>query len=82
MHGSARNVRLDQHRRFGCISGDRGNATVLTKRLQWRGYDTTLTVVEPGDPLPDSGQVYQVETGWRLVDGEWMLLNASWTPNL
>ena len=35
-----------------------------------------------GGLLPESGQVYQVETGWRLVDGEWKLLNASWTPNL
>jgi len=35
-----------------------------------------------GGLLPDSGQVYQVETGWRLVDGEWKLLNASWKPNL
>ena len=34
-----------------------------------------------GGFLPESGQVYQVETGWRLVDGEWKLLNASWTPN-
>ena len=35
-----------------------------------------------GGLLPESGQVYQVETGWRLIDGEWMLINASWTPNL
>jgi hypothetical protein len=34
-----------------------------------------------GGLLPDSGQVYQVETGWRLVNGEWKLLTASWTPN-
>lgn len=26
--------------------------------------------------------VYQIETGWRQVDGEWKLLTASWTPNL
>ena len=45
------------------IYGDRGNATVLTKRLQWRGYDTVLTVVEPGDPLPDTGQVYLLGGG-------------------
>lgn len=32
--------------------------------------------------LPDSGQVYDVETGWRLVDGEWRLVNASWKPRL
>ena len=35
-----------------------------------------------GGFLPESGQVYQVETGWRLVEGEWKLLSASWTPNL
>ena len=35
-----------------------------------------------GGLLPDSGQVYQVETGWRLIDGDWKLLNASWKPNL
>lgn len=35
-----------------------------------------------GGLLPESGQLYQVETGWRQVDGEWRLLNAGWTPNL
>ena len=35
-----------------------------------------------GGFLPESGQLYQVESGWRLVDGEWRLLNATWTPNL
>jgi hypothetical protein len=33
-----------------------------------------------GGLLPDSGQVYRVETGWRLLDGDWRLVNASWTP--
>ena len=45
------------------IYGDRGNATVLVKRLAWRGYDPVLTVVEPGDPLPDSGRVYLLGGG-------------------
>lgn len=45
------------------IYGDRGNATVLVKRLQWRGFDPVLTMVEPGDPLPDSGQVYLLGGG-------------------
>ena len=30
----------------------------------------------------DSGQVYDVETGWRLGDGEWQLVNANWRPKL
>ncbi|MBN8260720.1 MAG: nuclear transport factor 2 family protein [Xanthomonadales bacterium] len=34
-----------------------------------------------GGLLPEQGQVYQVETGWRLQDGDWKLLNASWTPS-
>jgi len=33
-----------------------------------------------GGLLPEQGQVYQVQTGWRLQDGDWKLLNASWTP--
>lgn len=45
------------------IYGDRGNATVLAKRLQWRGYDTKLDVVEPGDRVPDTGQVYLLGGG-------------------
>ena len=35
-----------------------------------------------GGFLPESGQVFDIETGWRLVDGEWRLLNARWTPEL
>ena len=35
-----------------------------------------------GGLLPESGQAYQVETGWRLIDGEWKLRNASWKPEL
>ena len=45
------------------IYGDRGNATVLVKRLAWRGYDAVLTVVEPGDQLPDTGSVYLLGGG-------------------
>jgi hypothetical protein len=45
------------------IDGDRGNATVLVKRLAWRGFDPVLTVVEPGEPLPDTGSVYLLGGG-------------------
>jgi len=45
------------------LYGDRGNATVLIKRLAWRGYDPVLTVVEPGNPLPGTGDVYLLGGG-------------------
>jgi CobQ-like glutamine amidotransferase family enzyme len=45
------------------IYGDRGNATVLAKRLAWRGFDALLSVVEPGQPLPDTGDVYLLGGG-------------------
>jgi lipid II isoglutaminyl synthase (glutamine-hydrolysing) len=45
------------------LYGDRGNATVLMKRLAWRGYQPVLSLVEPGDPLPDSGDVYLIGGG-------------------
>ena len=43
---------------------------------------TVLATGGSGGLLPDSGQVFDVETGWREVDGEWRLLTASWTPRL
>jgi lipid II isoglutaminyl synthase (glutamine-hydrolysing) len=45
------------------LYGDRGNATVLMKRLAWRGYEPVLTAVEPGHPLPDTGDVYLLGGG-------------------
>ncbi|MFT4294880.1 MAG: glutamine amidotransferase [Micropruina sp.] len=45
------------------IYGDRGNAMVLLKRLQWRGIETKLTIVEPGDPVPATGAVYLLGGG-------------------
>ena len=42
---------------------------------------SVLATSGSGGLLPEQGQVYQFETGWRLVDGEWKLLSASWTPN-
>lgn len=32
--------------------------------------------------LPDSGQVYEVDTQWRLEGGEWRLVRANWKPRL
>jgi lipid II isoglutaminyl synthase (glutamine-hydrolysing) len=45
------------------LYGDRGNATVLIRRLAWRGYEPVLTAVEPGQPLPDTGDVYLLGGG-------------------
>ncbi|MEO6154369.1 MAG: nuclear transport factor 2 family protein [Thermomonas sp.] len=43
---------------------------------------TTLVTGGSGGFLPENGQVFDVETGWRRVDGDWRLLNARWTPKL
>ncbi len=45
------------------IYGDRGNAMVLVKRLQWRGIDAALRVIEPGEPVPATGSVYLLGGG-------------------
>jgi hypothetical protein len=31
--------------------------------------------------IPESGQVFEFETHWRLVDDEWYLYAANWTPD-
>lgn len=45
------------------IYGDRGNAAVLMKRLEWRGLPVELEIIEPGDPVPPDGQVYLLGGG-------------------
>lgn len=42
----------------------------------------TAAITGGAGMLPESGQVYDLETGWRLEDGEWRLVNASWKPKL
>lgn len=49
------------------IYGDRGNAAVLAKRLEWRGIDSRVVVVEPGDELPADAQVYLLGGGEDLA---------------
>ena len=51
------------------IYGDRGNAKVLLRRLQWRGLDAELVDVEPGQPVPDDGLVYLLGGGedWAQI---------------
>lgn len=33
-----------------------------------------------GGLIPDSGQLFDTESGWRFVDGQWQLGSASWKP--
>ncbi len=61
------------------------HAQLFPIRVSETGEDSARAVFRAlitGGPgwLPDSGQVYDYETHWRRQDGEWMLLNASWTP--
>jgi hypothetical protein len=32
--------------------------------------------------IPDQGQIYQVQTGWRLDGDDWKLISATWKPTL
>ncbi len=34
-----------------------------------------------GNLLPDSGQVYDVTSGWRLEDGDWQLTSIKWSSH-
>ncbi|HEX2857286.1 MAG TPA: glutamine amidotransferase [Propionibacteriaceae bacterium] len=45
------------------IYGDRGNAFVLAKRLEWRGIDHELIIVEPGQQIPADADVYLLGGG-------------------
>lgn len=45
------------------IYGDQGNTKVLQKRAEWRGIDAKVTWIEPGDPLPDTGDIFLLGGG-------------------
>ena len=57
----------------------------LQVRMQPRhatvAFDVALTGGS-GRLLPDAARLYSVETGWRLDDGEWRLVSATWEPRL
>jgi hypothetical protein len=42
---------------------DSGNATVLAKRLRWRGIDATVVPITFGDPVPSSLDLYLLGGG-------------------
>lgn len=47
---------------FGAY-GDTGNATILSRRLEWRGIPTETVSVMSGQPAPQTGDVYVIGGG-------------------
>ena len=79
----ARQLAAAMFLRYRDVSAKLGPATVELRG----GRDavarfSVLATGGSGGLWPDSSQVYEVETGWRLVDGEWKLLSAEWKPEL
>lgn len=44
--------------------------------------DFTATATGGDGALPDSGQLWDVKTGWRLDGSGWKLVSAEWKPKL
>ena len=79
----ARRLAAAMFLQFRDVSAKLGPATVeLRGKRDAVARFSVLATGGSGGLLPESGQVYQVETGWRLVDGDWLLLSASWEPKL
>ncbi len=79
----------DQFRRFAAVTWLREKQIgvslgPLEVALMGQGARVEFTAATTGGAgwLPDSAQVYRVKTGWRLEDGEWRLLTATWEPTL
>ncbi len=55
-------------------------------QVQMHGDDRATvgftTVATGGGALPESGQVYDVATGWRRDGGDWRMISAEWKPRL
>ena len=60
-------------------------ALLLAVELQDRHATVRFDAVVTGGAgalLPQSGQVYDVTTAWRLQGDEWRLVSAEWSPGL
>ncbi|OGT54858.1 MAG: hypothetical protein A3E01_18895 [Gammaproteobacteria bacterium RIFCSPHIGHO2_12_FULL_63_22] len=76
-------------RRYVTFMGMRSKSvSVQLGPLDVKLYDQRATVsftaaLSGGEGLlPSRVQVYDVDTGWRLDDGEWKLISAKWQPQL
>ncbi len=79
----ARRLAAGMFLQFRDVSAKLGPATVeMRGERDAVANFSVLATGGSGGLLPESGQVYEVETGWRLVDGDWVLLSASWEPKL
>lgn len=76
-------------RRYVTFMGMRSKSvSVQLGPLDVKLYDQRATVsftaaLSGGEGLlPSRVQVYDVDTGWRLDEGEWKLISAKWKPQL
>jgi hypothetical protein len=78
-----------QFRRYVTLSGMRNQKVgvqlgQLDVKLFGERASVSFTAALTGGAgwLPEQAQVYAVQTGWRLEDGEWKLISAQWKPQL
>jgi hypothetical protein len=79
----------DAFRRYVLVMGLRRQSVgVQLGPIEVKLFDdrasANFTAALTGGPgwLPDRAQVYDVTTGWRLEDGDWKLISASWEQRL
>jgi hypothetical protein len=57
----------------------------LEVKMQGERAEVNFSVVLTGGAgglLPERAQGYAIQSGWKLVDGEWRLFVAGWEPQL
>jgi hypothetical protein len=64
---------------------ERLQAQLFPIRVRETGPDTATAdfrALVTGGPgwIPESGQVYDFDTAWRLQDGDWTVVRADWKP--
>jgi hypothetical protein len=69
-----------RHRDIGVVLGP--VEIVSLEATSARARFTAAVTGGAGGILPEQAQLYEVETAWRLEDGEWRLLSADWDDRL
>lgn len=68
--------------RYGAVGANMGPVSIDMQPGHATARFNVAVTGGSGQLLPDAARLYDVETGWREVDGQWVMTSAQWEARL